>query len=289
MKNRLTHVGVQLGQDLSDPVDVATENFGHQELLFEGEHHDRHLILHVETSTGQSEGAGGQTLDRGQIKTLGVSNRVSAVLAQGVDRAVAVSEDQNRLGTLAGAYQVDQVGVEPHEGGRVTGERIVLFDSSAADVVHNVTQLGAVAHYGVDALTVDRYRQDLIAVVRNLDPARSLLETIWNARIRRRLDHLQHTSCRLHSLLRPAYLKVVLAHQSAILEYVVCVLGIAISGMSAGKPDGGVGTVNFQNATRRNAPDIFNEDDVPQEPLLFVFPLFGSGVGTGDGHALLSL
>jgi hypothetical protein len=71
MKNRLTHVGVQLGQDLSDPVDVATENFGHQELLFEGEHHDRHLILHVETSTGQSEGAGGQTLDRGQIKTLG--------------------------------------------------------------------------------------------------------------------------------------------------------------------------------------------------------------------------
>lgn len=80
---------------------------------------------------------------------------------------------------------------QAHKRGSIAGKRIVLFGPSAADVVDHVADSGAVADDGVDALAVDRYRQNLPAAFRDLDPARYALEAVRDAERGRRLNDLQ--------------------------------------------------------------------------------------------------
>lgn len=80
---------------------------------------------------------------------------------------------------------------QAHKRSSIAGKRIVLFGSSAADVVDHVADSSAVPDDSVDALAVDRYCQNLPAVFRDLHPPRYALEAVWDTERRRRLDDLQ--------------------------------------------------------------------------------------------------
>lgn len=91
---------------------------------------------------------------------------------------------------LAGTRQINQRRMQSHKRRRVAGERVVLFDASAADVVNDVAHFRSRPDDRVYSLSVHGYRQYLAGRFGYLYAPGRPLEAVGDASGRCRLYNL---------------------------------------------------------------------------------------------------